>query len=74
MSAQHTPQRKEGWKFAGSAGDYHVWHAGKNDYRVTDGIQGHVIVKHDQFGKAHSAARWYYDNRRAAIAKVTGSA
>lgn len=51
------PTRTEGWKFAGAAGKFTVWHAGKNDYRVTDGAQGEVVAHRQQFGLAHAFAR-----------------
>lgn len=57
MTKKAIPSRPGPWKFAGSAGDFHVWHAGKNDYRVTDGAQGEVVRGHRQFGEAHSTAR-----------------
>ncbi|WP_175660558.1 hypothetical protein [Burkholderia ambifaria] len=55
------PQRAEGWRFAGAAGRFTVWHAGKNDYRVTDGAQGEVVGTRDQFGLAHALASRLYD-------------
>lgn len=56
--------RPEGWKFAGRAGDFNVWHAGKNDYRVTDGAQGEVIGQRDQFGLA-----WQFAMRQDGLRK-----
>lgn len=56
MAKQPIPARAEGWKFAGRNGKYHVWHAGKNDYRVTDGAQGETVATRDQFGLAHAEA------------------
>lgn len=55
--AEQVLSRPEGWKFAGRAGDFHVWHAGKNDYRITDGAAGDVIATRTQFGLAHERAR-----------------
>lgn len=55
------PQRVEGWKFAGGAGKYTVWHAGKNDYRITNGADGEVIAQRDLFGLAHAFARFAND-------------
>jgi hypothetical protein len=43
--AKQIPQRAEGWKFAGAAGRFAVWHAGKNDYRITVGHDGAVIAR-----------------------------
>ena len=54
------PTRAEGWKYAGAAGRFTVWHAGKCDYRITDGIEGEVIAARQQFGQAHSFARARY--------------
>jgi hypothetical protein len=64
--AKKIPQRAEGWKFAGAAGHFTVWHAGKNDYRITDGADGEVIATRQQFGEAHSFARHRSDCARAA--------
>ena len=63
--AKKIPQRAEGWKFAGAAGRFTVWHAGKNDYRVTDGADGEVIASRQQFGEAYSFASHRYDVARA---------
>ncbi len=65
--AKAIPQRAEGWRFAGAAGRFHVWHAGKNDYRVTDGAQGAVIRRSDQFGIAYARAAHLYDLDRLGI-------
>lgn len=59
--AKQIPQRAEGWKFAGAAGRFTVWHAGKNDYRITDGHNGEVIAHRQQFGEAHAVARHQSD-------------
>ncbi|HDR8989958.1 TPA: hypothetical protein QDA93_002569 [Burkholderia vietnamiensis] len=58
------PQRAEGWRFAGAAGRFTVWYAGKNDYRVTDGADGAIAGARDQFGLAHALARRLYDYSR----------
>lgn len=58
---KQTPQRAEGWKFAGRAGAFHVWHVGKNDYRISNGPQGEVVAHRKQFGLAHAYARWASD-------------
>ncbi|KVS62695.1 hypothetical protein [Burkholderia cepacia] len=63
------PQRAEGWRFAGAAGRFHVWHAGKNDYRMTDGAQGPVTRTSDQFGTAYACAARLYDLDRLGIAQ-----
>lgn len=65
MSIKQTPIRPEGWRFAGSSGDFKVWHVGKNDYRITDGALGDVAAREDQFGTAHSLARRADDVRRS---------
>ncbi|WGS44257.1 hypothetical protein LFL97_27030 [Burkholderia sp. JSH-S8] len=67
--AKAIPQRAEGWRFAGSAGRFHVWHAGKNDYRLTDGAQGPVTRTSDQFGIAYACATRLYDLDRLGIAR-----
>ncbi|MEY5098206.1 MAG: hypothetical protein RJA36_925 [Pseudomonadota bacterium] len=67
MAKKTTPTRTEGWKFAGACGDFHVWHAGKNDYRITDGANGEVVATRDQFGLAHSKARHLSDCRKAGL-------
>ncbi|WP_146230197.1 hypothetical protein [Burkholderia vietnamiensis] len=60
-TSKEIPQRAEGWRFAGAAGRFTVWHAGKNDYRVTDGAQGEIVGNRDQFGLAHALASRLYD-------------
>ena len=65
MAKRPVPVRPEGWKFAGRAGDFHVWHAGKNDYRITDGAQGGVLAAREHFGLAHEFVRRQYDLRRS---------
>lgn len=59
------PTRTDGWKFAGRAGDFNIWHAGKNDYRITDGAQGEVVDQRQQFGLAHARARHLDDARKS---------
>lgn len=49
--AHKIPKHPEGWKFRGGAGQHYVWHAGKNDYRVTD-PHGTVVRTEDQFNPA----------------------
>ncbi len=55
MAKQSIPTHPAGWKFAGACGDHIVWHAGKNDYRVT--YEGDVYGTAEQFGLAHAKAR-----------------
>lgn len=57
MAKKQIPQRAEGWAPKGGAGQFKVWHAGKNDYRITKGFDGAVIATRDQFGLAHAEAR-----------------
>ena len=56
--AKQIPIRAEGWKYKGSDGKWTVWHAGKNDYRVTDGPEGEVFGVCEQLGPAVSFASW----------------
>lgn len=44
------------WKHKGSDGRFHVWHAGKNLYYVTDGKDGMIVGCCTQFGTAFSEA------------------
>lgn len=44
------------WKHKGSAGQFHVWHAGKNLYYVTDSREGSIVGCRSQFGLAFSLA------------------
>jgi hypothetical protein len=44
------------WKFKGSAGQFMVWHAGKNSYYVTKGFDGEIYFIGQQFGTAFSRA------------------
>lgn len=56
------------WRFKGSVGQFHVWHAGYLDYRVTDGAQGPVVRQKQQFGEAWSDATRRYDVVRLGVA------
>ena len=50
------------WKFKGSAGQFQVWHAGKNLYYVV-GPDAEVWRQADQFGIA-----WSYANKQYQVA------
>ena len=52
------------WKHKGSDGRFHVWHAGKNLYYVTEGKDGRIVNCCTQFGTAFSDA-----SRHARLAK-----
>lgn len=78
MSKRSIPTHPEGWKFAGAAGQYKVWHAGKNLYRITSPADGAVIGEHSQFGLAHAQARqldavnsYYVDRNTSGQAALT---
>lgn len=45
------------WINKGRAGNFNVWHADKNHYVVTDGVDGPVIGERTQFGPAFTLAR-----------------
>jgi hypothetical protein len=47
------------WKPKGRAGKFHVWHAGKNIYYVTEGKDGEVIGEREFYGSAFSLASHY---------------
>lgn len=69
MKKATIPTHPEGWKFAGACGDHIVWHAGKNDYRIT--YEGDVYGTSEQFGLAHAKARrleaeWQWEMRQPA--------
>jgi hypothetical protein len=61
MSKKQIPQHPDGWKFKGGAGRFKVWHAGKNDYRVTDDWTGPEVANREQFGEAWSFACRRYE-------------
>jgi hypothetical protein len=50
---------RNNWKQKGRAGRFHVWHAGKNIYFVTDGQDGEVIGQREYYGSAFSLAMYY---------------
>jgi hypothetical protein len=52
------------WKPKGRAGRFHIWHAGKNLYFVTDGAAGPVVGQREHYGSAFSLA--HYHERLAA--------
>lgn len=45
------------WINKGRAGNFNVWHVGKNQYVVTDGVDGEVVAERSQFGLAFTFAR-----------------
>ena len=59
------PTREEGWKFKACAGQYHVWQAGKNDYRVTDQQHGPEVLRTNHFGYAFGFSMAQDDMRRS---------
>lgn len=56
MAKQPIPAHPEGWKFVGACGNYRVWHAGKNDYRVTQPFDDAVVARYSQFNPAFTKA------------------
>lgn len=44
------------WKHKGSAGQFHVWHAGKNLYYIIDSKDDRIVGCCTQFGTAFSRA------------------
>lgn len=48
---------RRNWINKGRAGKFNVWHAGKNHYVVTDGVNGPVVGEKTQFGLAFTLAR-----------------
>ena len=52
----NTNNERSGWKAKGRSGAFHVWHAAKNLYYVTEGECGSVVFKCDQFGIAFARA------------------
>lgn len=45
------------WINKGRAGQFNVWHAGKNHYVVTQGVDGQIVGERTQFGPAFTLAR-----------------
>lgn len=52
---------RSNWTNKGRAGQYNVWHVGKNQYVVTKGVDGPVIGHRDQYGRAFTLARNEYE-------------
>jgi hypothetical protein len=50
------PSHPEGWKYKGGCGEFRVWHAGPNDYRITRGENPAVIAQDTQFSLAYHRA------------------
>lgn len=48
---------RSNWINKGRAGNFNVWHVGKNHYVVTDGVDGAVVGERAQFGLAFTLAR-----------------
>lgn len=61
---QTTTTDRSTWVNKGRAGNFHVWHIGKNQYVVTMGVDGPVIGQRDQYGRAFTLARDEYDYER----------
>lgn len=55
---------RDEWKSKGRAGNFYVWHAGKNTYYVTEGKDGAVIGQREHYGSAFSLA--HHNERLAA--------
>jgi len=47
------------WKPKGRSGKFHIWHAGKNLYFVTEGEAGPIVRQCEFYGKAFSFAMQY---------------
>lgn len=60
MNNEQTISRSN-WVNKGRAGQYNVWHVGKNQYAVTKGVDGPVIGQRDQYGRAFTLARDEYE-------------
>ena len=56
-----TTTDRAAWVNKGRAGQFNVWHVGKNQYVVTKGVDGPVIGQRDQYGRAFTLARDEYD-------------
>ena len=79
MSRRPVPTHPQGWPYKGGAGQYHVWHAGKNDYRITRGSDPQPLRQLTQFGLAHAEARrmhavdqYYTDRNESGQAALAG--
>lgn len=59
------PTHPQGWRFKGSASGYAVWHAGKNDYRVTAPGGFDEVAQCAQFGIAFAKATHKADADKA---------
>ncbi len=77
MAKRNVPTHPQGWKFSGANGAFRVWHAGKNDYRVTSPA-GDVIAQFEQLSPAfhfavrqHSIASYYSDRANSGQAALT---
>lgn len=63
---------RSNWINKGRAGQFNVWHVGKNHYVVTNGVDGPVVGERTQFGLAFTLARHeheyqeYLDDQEAA--------
>lgn len=77
MTKRTVPTHPQGWKFCGADGAFRVWHAGKNDYRVTS-PDGDVIAYCEQLSPAfrfascqHSLNSYYTDRANSGQATLT---
>jgi len=60
----NTTNNRSDWKQKGRSGKFHIWHAGKNLYFVTEGKDGQVVRQCEFYGKAFSFAM-HYDRAEA---------
>jgi hypothetical protein len=64
-------ENRQDWKPKGRAGRFHVWHAGKNLYYVTDGEMGSILGQRNHYGSAFSLACYH---ERLAAYETKGAA
>lgn len=65
MNKRQAPTHPQGWKFSGACGAYRVWHAGKNDYRIT--FEDEVVDCYEQLGLAFAKACRLSDIAKAGL-------
>lgn len=63
--SKQIPAHPQGWRFKGASSGYCVWHAGKNDYRVTAPGGFDEVAQCAQFGIAFAKATHKADSAKS---------
>lgn len=72
LEPRYEPGTQTEWRGVGSVGQWHIWHKGHNDYRVSEGRHGPLTrTQHRQQSQAWNEARQLHNDRDQADAFAT---